>query len=253
MNMKVNWGEGGLPEPNKYPPMPDVAATVVQHSDVQSYIVELPSGGVFYENKKKEVKISPLVIAQVRQLESSQAIQDKSNQEREIANIVGRSIHDFNVFDLTYEDYRFLLYWLRLNSFQRTPYTIQWAYTPEGETEERQVLSTIKISDFNVTECDPMWSFDYGCMTVRDKVEILALPEEERKYAEYACVLKGRDIQEKIQKLDLMPADYLSVIKLHIARSHHGVHETVTVEDKEAAVPKRFTLPVTFAIADFFP
>jgi len=253
MNMKVNWGEGGLPDPKNYPPMPGVAAPVVQSSDVQSYVVEVPSNGVFYPNNQKEVKISPLVIAQVRQLESSHAIQDPSNREREIANIVGRSIHDFNVFDLTYEDYKFLLYWLRLNSFQRTPYTIQWAYVPDGETEEKQVISTIKITDFDVAECDPMWSFEYGYQTVRDRVEILALPEPEQKYAEYAAVLQGKDIREKLQRLDLMPADYIAIIKQHISKAYHGVNETVTVEDKEAASPKKFTLPVRFDVADFFP
>lgn len=221
--------------------------------ELPSYVVELPSNGIFYENRQKSIKCSTLNIGQVRQLESAHKIQNLSNREREIANIIGRSISDFNVFDLTYPDFIFLLYWIRLNSFKNTPYTINWSYKLD-DNSEKKCVSLIKTSNFDVKSCEVMASPKYGSMNVRDYIEILFLPnEEEQKYGKYAAVLKGKDLQEKIKVLDSLDYDELIQIKKHIKDFEHGVSEYVKVRDEEVAGSAWFDLELSISIADFFP
>lgn len=222
--------------------------------ELPSFVVELPSNGVFYKNRQKSIKCTNLNIGQVRQLESADKIKDRSNREREIANIIGRSIGDFNVFDLTYPDFVFLLYWMRLNSFKNTPYTINWSYAPEGQEEVKQCISLIKTSNFDIKSCEVMASPEYKWKTVRDYIDILALPEEtDQKYGEYAAILEGKDLQEKIKKLDNLDYDELIRVKKHINDFNHGVSEYVKVRDEEVADSPWFNLELSVSIADFFP
>lgn len=224
----------------------------IVNPSLPSYIVELPSNGVFYKDKK-EVKVVPFTIGQVRRLEAASKISNESNKEKEIANIVGDSLVDFNVFDLTEPDFVFLLYWIRLNSFQNNPYTIQWTYKTENG-EDKKCISMVKTSNFEILECDRMLSPQFGYKTIRDRIEILELQtEEEKKYAEYAAILEGKSIQEKLARLDSLPIEKLFDLKTHLVKFKHGVSEYVKVRDEEVENSPWFNLELRIEVSDFFP
>lgn len=245
--MQLNYDEVKLPNKEI------IVENKVINPSLPSYIVELPSNGIFYKDKKREVKITPFTIGQVRRLEASSKINNLSNREKEIANIVGDSIIDFNVFDLTEPDFIFILYWIRLNSFQNNPYSIQWAYKTEDD-QERKCISTVKTSSFEVLECDKMLNPQFGWKTVRDKIELLELETEaDRKYAEYAAILEGKSLTEKLDKLDRLSIEKLFDLKTHLVKFKHGVSEYVKVRDEEVENSPWFNLELRIEVSDFFP
>lgn len=249
--LKVDWGNETQQNSNLN--REAILSNNLPKTDLANYIVELPSNGLFYPGNKNTVQISALTIGQVRQIEAASKIQDKSNYERELANIIGKSIHDFNVFDLTVDDYQFLLYWIRLNSYRKVPYSIRWTYKNELD-EEQEVTSIIKITDFNINSCEKHAKPEYGYKTVRDQIDILALPtEEDMKYAEFACVLPGKDLAEKIAKLDQMPLDKLHEVRYHIQQFNHGITETVKVKGLEVDGSPEFKIELSLDLSDFFP
>lgn len=226
-------------------------------NDLPSYTVDLPSWGVFYPGRQSSVRVTPLLVSQARQIKAANNTRDEGSREREIANIVGRSILNFNVFDLTVGDYEFLARWLKLNSYKKSPYRIEWEYPTvdaAGAAYSKKVVSVIKNSDVRVVECEKHLVPELGYETVRDRVETLALEDEsDREVAGYAAVLPGKDIVEKIAKLDRMEVEYLAEIRRHQAKCRHGIDEHVTLRDMEVDDSPSFSYELKFDIKDFFP
>ena len=230
--------------------------TVVEKkNDVASFSVTLPSSGVFYPGRKDTIQVSLLTVSQVRQLYGAKGLTNEYNQFREIVNALGRSVQDFDILDLTYSDFEYLKYWIRLNSFRSTPYILMWEYVQENG-EKKSVRSVVNMNDFHIDILDKHYSppNNWRCMTVRDKLDIMQLTKpEDIAMAEYACLLPGRTIEEKQLLLDSYPADTLVSMRRHIDKSHHGIVTRVMLTDPD--VPDFEPIPHTLVmeLADFFP
>jgi hypothetical protein len=242
---------------------PSVQQVRVQsNSKIPSYKVELPSRGVFYEGKSS-IKVKPFSVKQIKQLVAASKTKDDSERESIVAETIAESVEDFDVYDLTVDDYEFLLYWLRLNSYKKAPYYVMWSYT-QGDGTEKPIRSTVNMSDIKVIECDPAKrpvNKDLQYTTVRDKIQLVKLVEESDIYvASYASVLNSRDesgriitIIDKINKLGVYPAEIIMDIKEHLDRFRHGVEEYILVEDIEVSGFEPRKLKLELQLADFFP
>lgn len=230
-------------------------AVVQKRSDIATFSVTLPSSGVFYPGQKDTIQVSLLTVSQVRQLYGARGLTNEYNQFREIVNALGRSVHDFDIMDLTYPDFEYLKYWIRLNSFRSTPYILMWEYVQE-DGSNKSVRSVINMNDFTIDVLDRHYSppNNWKYMTVRDKLDIMQLTKEEDiAMAEYACLLPGKSIEEKQRLLDSYPADMLVSMRQHIDKSHHGIITRVMLTDPD--VPDFTPIPHTLVmeLADFFP
>lgn len=113
-------------------------------------VIELPSRGIYYPNKKKSVRVSYLTAADENILSSPSLISSK----KVIDELLKRKIidRDFNVEEIVEEDREAILLFLRNTAFG-TEYTIKVNDPKTNEIFEFNTdLSTIKIKDFNLKE-----------------------------------------------------------------------------------------------------
>ena len=92
----------------------------VNLEDMSELDSDLPSGGFFYTFEQK-LRIRQLQIAEVEKL----IVAATQESEYMVADVVGRCI-SWPVHELTLGDYFFILYWLRLNSYPKSPLIITW-------------------------------------------------------------------------------------------------------------------------------
>jgi len=81
--------------------------------------IQLPSKFIFYQFKT--ISIRRLRLPELKKLHRATVISDFKT----LAEAVGQTI-DRPVFDLTLGDFWFILYWLRLNSYSRAPYIVNY-------------------------------------------------------------------------------------------------------------------------------
>jgi hypothetical protein len=216
--------------------------------------VTLPSRGVFYGGKD-QVLLTPLTVAQVKGIFSANRIKSDYDQARTMAGVVQGSVHGFDALQLTTDDYRFVMYWLKLNSYPTVPFTVSWTYF-DGE-RDKEVQTAVTMSNWNITSCDtaraPHRDLDYP--RVRDHIELLKIEDPAERYvAEFAQVLRGDSLAAKVAKLLNEPASLIHDVKAHLLDFEHGVSEHVNVSDPEGKEPqKTFQVGVTLSLADFFP
>jgi hypothetical protein len=220
--------------------------------------VLLPSRGVFYQNRKADsVSVSPLNVSQVRSIYAASEAGDAWTRESTMVAAIQRSVPDFDLLTMTSDDYRFLLYWVRMNSYASSPYTVQWTH-PRPDGSVARVNSHVSQSLLDVKECNPNRvpaNPQFAYPTVSDKLDFLRLEDASEKYvALYAQYVKGKDLQEKIRILESMSADTLVQLKTHMRDFAHGVAEKVMLRDpEEGEQSEPYEVPLTFEISDFFP
>lgn len=113
-------------------------------------IVELPSRGIYYPNKKKSVKVTYLTASDENILASPSLVQNSSA----INEILKRKIadKDINIEELVEEDKEAILIFLRNTAFGSS-YTLKFTDPKTKLPFETKVdLSTLKIKDFNLVE-----------------------------------------------------------------------------------------------------
>lgn len=229
---------------------------------IPSFPVELPSKGVFYKDNLSAVQIRPFSVKQIKQLLGAVRTKNASEKEQIIAETVAESIENFDVYDLTYNDFEYVLYWLRINSYKKSPMVVNWSYQLDEVT--KKCTTNITESELRYIECDPVkrpLNKDFKFTTVRDKIELAKLEDEAEIYiASYASVLSSRDendkivtLAQKVDKLGKYPADVIIDIKEHLNRFAHGVEEYVTVRDIEVENSEEFKIKLELQISDFFP
>ena len=111
-------------------------------------VVELPSRGIFYPNKKKSVKVSYLTASDENILSSPNLLQTNTV----IDELLKRKVldKDVNVDELVDEDRQAILIFLRNTAFG-TEYSV--TLTDPKTNEEFKVdidLSVLKVKDFNL-------------------------------------------------------------------------------------------------------
>jgi hypothetical protein len=113
-------------------------------------VVELPSRGIHYSNKRKSVRVAYLTAADENILSSPSFL----NTNTVIPELLKRKIldRDFSIDEIVEEDRQAILIFLRNTAFG-SEYTLT-TYDPKTDKEFSTVinLETLKLKDFNLTE-----------------------------------------------------------------------------------------------------
>ena len=143
-----------------------------------------------------------------------------------------------NVRELTIQDFYFILYWQRIHSYPKSPFSIVWD-SRYGNKNEFQVNDTnLTFKEINSTKEDYQQFKEKGLDLPRvsdtEILEMEDLSKQDQFMAERAKFLTGNSMKEKIQKLenhqDLTILDDISSFN---ETFQHGVEETVEVYDKK--------------------
>lgn len=229
-----------------------------------SHIIELPSRGKFYAGNKSFITISPFITKHIYQLIGASKLKSEYEVERQVASTVNDVIADFDAFNLTTGDYEFVLYWLRLNSYVKSPYTITWEYSVEGQAEKKRVTSQIRRTDIVLNEVNPNkvpMDQMFGYATVNDKIELLKLKEEGDEARYYMArravhlLLNGgaNRLDRKIETMFTLPPDVITDLDKHAIEFDHGVQEWVEVVDPEDKEGRKYRYELDLSVTDFFP
>ena len=194
-------------------------------------------------------------------LEDVELLISAAHQDNEflVADTVGRCI-DQPVADLTIGDYYYLLYWLRLNSYTKSPMLITWGCSACMERErierdlpigyewtliERQSFKRVSQLVGNKPKIIPLRAEDLidlppevSLPRVRHRIEMLdwiaaTKPSPERlQTAEYALYLQGESFRDRLDYL--LSTDDLSLYETAMAArirlSEHGPSEVANVK-----------------------
>jgi len=130
-------------------------------------VVELPSRGIHYSNKRKSVRVAYLTAADENILSSPSFL----NTNTVIPELFKRKIldRDFPIDEIVEEDKQAILIFLRNTAFG-SEYTLT-TYDPKTEKEFNTTinLETLKIKDFNLSENS---EGEYSYYLTKSKVDI---------------------------------------------------------------------------------
>ena len=130
-------------------------------------VVELPSRGIHYTNKRKSVRVAYLTAADENILSSPSFL----NTNTVIPELFKRKIldRDFPIDEIVEEDKQAILIFLRNTAFG-SEYTLT-TYDPKTENEFNTTinLETLKIKDFNLSENS---DGEYSYYLQRSKVDV---------------------------------------------------------------------------------
>jgi hypothetical protein len=231
------------------------APTTDEKETIPSISLDLPSNGVFY-NGVRTVNVSrTLSVSQIRMLYGSRSHTSEYNKLRDLVNVIGRSIHGIDFLGLTWPDFRYIMYWLRLNTYKPAPYSIQWEYTPVGAESPKTVMSRISIVDYRIIELDRHKSYGYEYETVRMHLERLELEsEEERWVAGFAVSYpRGATLRERMDALDCREDSVLVEIRQFQTAANHGLFPKLKLTDPENPGAGSFDYELVLEAEDFFP
>jgi hypothetical protein len=190
--------------------------------------VGLPSGFIPYE--WKELQVRPFGVQDICNL-------DKAKEEDNFSILIDTigGCMDQNVRELTIPDWRYLMYWLRLNSYPKSPYKITWTSKYSNPNELIVNSTNLKIITFNMPAEEYKTWTDQGFMlpTVRD-MEIFRTEDLDRdtdwlyRHAQY---IEGDTVEEKIQNLKDFGIDGISLANEFVSKIDYGVDETIEATD----------------------
>lgn len=199
-----------------------------------------------------------------------------------LAEAVNSTI-DRNVFELTVGDFWFVMYWLRMNSFKKAPFTVKWSCHDEnhhlrvrmGELETSTLSNdhVASMSNVKVLFADPTPIADLVALakeehgihlypaTVADMVGTAKMLDNVEdagelwlsKYASNINRQYGNTLPDRMKYLeenDISP-DFGSCVDEFIVVANHGIIETVTVNCKGCGAPAEITVSVD--ALSFFP
>lgn len=92
--------------------------------------VDLPSLFAFYPFKK--LFIRKFNVDDLLKIYDARA----KRRFRHLVEAVSGTLHQVSAFDLTLEDFWYLLYWHRLNSYRKSPYKIDWLCSAPGHVKD---------------------------------------------------------------------------------------------------------------------
>lgn len=223
---------GAATQPPEDPPLNDAkkAKYVKGTAKDANYVrVDLPSKHVFYDFQ--DVFIRPFKIKELSKI----WLATQENSFTHLVDAMDATLADgVDLRDLLPQDFKFLMYWHRINSYPRSPFTIDWT-SKYGD----KLKHTVRETNLDITTCtmsrDEVEAYrEYGLVapTVRD-VEVLKMetmtPDQEFLW-ERAQYVVGNSIEEKLARLDEFPdLEVEDHIYEFSERLKFGVTETVTV------------------------
>jgi len=191
----------------------------------------LPSNFVFYDFDSLHVR--KLSIRDAAKLTKASAQANYKSFKEAIQGCIDRDIEV-----LTYGDFRYICYWLRVNSYPSTPITIEWTSKYFNKN-----ISTVLKDDVTTLLCDMTkerfkeWQdkgFDVPRMKFSNAFD-KEVDEETAFIYKNAIYFKGNTWEEKMNNLDnyIMSngLDAVKVINKFDKELEHGVEEYVTVID----------------------
>ena len=166
-------------------------------------VVQLPSQGVHYENKKKSLKVSYLTAADENILTSPNLVQN----DLVVEELLKRKIldKDISIDDLADEDRQAVLIFLRNTAFG-TEYNVELTDPVTGKEFETTIdLSSISIKDFNLVS-NPNGEFDFLLPITKKNVTFKFLtPKQEKELDKLRSSITGNQIAPlNTKRLEMM-------------------------------------------------
>ena len=224
-------------------------------SSITGHRIDLPSHGVFYKDKKDFIVVDLLRIKHIELIYSALTLSEDFDKEERIASVINDCIKDYSAYDLTLDDYKYVLYWLRFNSYPRNPFFIKYTRILEDKTE-KVVTVRVNQTDLNIKELKneqrPLFPW-LSYTTVQDNLYYLKHKKELNLIMEYFSFVNGKSPEEKISFYKNLDADSINDIKSHIIEFYHGVTESITTFDPEDPKKEEVKLEFEFDLASFFP
>ena len=196
---------------------------------------DFPSNGILY---KEDVFIRPLKTGILKKLTAARASESFTMMLDALQYCI-----NIDIRDLTVPDLYFFMYWLRLNSYPRSPMTIEWTskYGNKNVTRISGGMSTFEIVELKMTKHELEHWRDLGITipTVRDMEALqnpdLAIEDKwEIQYSQYMYISDAIDenyINKKIEAFNNAGPDVISDIDKFSDLISHGVIEQIKVKD----------------------
>ena len=192
----------------------------------------IPSNGVFYDFD--DITIRPFNVPDFAKIY-------RGNVEKRDDLIIDtvNSTTNIDVWDLTEKDFRYVMYWQRLNSFTRNPYNLTWT-TFYGNQNTLTINKTnLKVNQLDATREEYQeWKNKGFCMpTMRDLQEYLSLQNtlsiEDQFLWIRAKYLSGNSVAEKLQHaVEVNPDEFFIDVKEFVNKfENYGVIESVEAQD----------------------
>lgn len=200
--------------------------------------IQLPSNFIFYDFK--DLKVRKFEIRDLAKM--SKVVKTESHK---LFKEVIQSCIDQNVNALTNGDFKYLCYWLRLNSYPNSPMSINWRSKYGNDNISLVQKTDIITLSPDITEKQlEQWrseGFEVPTMGFSDVFTRNDLPEDEDMIYSNAQYFKGNTWEEKIQTME----NYLEKNGLEAINKvaefdkliDHGVQEEVTVKDLKFFAP----------------
>lgn len=212
--------------------------------DVSRYTVafNLPSCGHFYPEKL--VKLMPLNVGQLIDIENAQNIHNEADRLESIFTILSHSVYDKNLIDMTIPDAYAVCMKLREISYEYEPLTIN--VEDEGITHAATLAGSIDIVKLDKSK---ITFKDYDYIRIRDKIyeKRNELSKIERSLFGY---MKGDTPENKIKNLRESGADTLNFLVKHMTESKHGFGENTKLKLPNGEIIER---KVSFSVEALFP
>ncbi len=211
---------------------------------------EIPSLGVPYGIPHLWVR--SLTVPMLAQVHAAQATgANPENQQKALTMLIDAlkpTIRDFDIRDLTVPDWNSHLYWLRLNSYPRSPLTVPWTSKYGNDNITRITSSSFEFEELAMSREEYLaWQKkEISFPTVRD-LELLTDPTLDAEtrwtitYAQYIYI-EGPPtadlMRRKIQRLEELGVEQIALINEFAAKCSHGVIEQVKVRDEKFDLDK---------------
>jgi len=212
---------------------------------------DLPSNGVFYENKVSQVLLMPLCIGQLVDIDIALKEKDDYLKMSKLFTIVNNSVYGISVFDLTVPDFYALCFELRNISYKSEP--ISLTIELEKESGEKYldvaVLLNYKPDIIKIDKSVDSDSWDYP--KIRDMLFELREKDTLTKLEKVLFgYVKGSTPEEKLNVFKSYSIDKFDLITLHLVKSYHGCSRETKLQ---LSNKKIIESEVQFSFDMFFP
>lgn len=195
-----------------------------------------------------EVEVRPMDIRVLSRVAAAQ-----SQQSLTLLIDAIQSCCSFDLRSMTVPDYYYFMYWLRINSYPKTPLKVNWTSKYGNQNSTITRMSTYDIKELEITKARYQEFLDRGmCIPTMRSLEYSSNQEnidEEREflisYAQYVYVegneLDSDYMDRKVAKLLEMGADFMTDVEEFTKEVEHGVLEQVRVVDEHFVLEKAIT------------
>ncbi|QIG70228.1 hypothetical protein EVB87_128 [Rhizobium phage RHph_N28_1] len=226
----------GIPSPN----------TTIDDANEGWQRQEVPSLGVPYGISTNSIWVRPLDVPMLAQVHAAQMEGQRGNNFKALTMFIDAlspTIREMDIRDLTVPDWHSHLYWLRLNSYPRSPFTVPWISRYGNENISRVTSSHFEFEELAMTREEFLKWRKKGITfpTLRD-MEMLTNPEMNDAtrwtitYAQYVYIegpVTPDLMKRKIDALNKGGPDLIADINEFGALMSHGVVEQISVRDEK--------------------